>query len=155
VAIALTIEVKNPASPAMRRMLAQLQDRTIPNRQVGIELFRWVERNFQAEGALGGGWVPLKPETVAQKARGGWSPKPLIRTGNLRDSFAGFGDAEQAGVGAQASFGVDYARVHQEGNPARNLPARPMLPPPEIAKELWSRVYDNFIETLIHKEGLR
>lgn len=154
-AVALSIEVKNNASPAMRRMLAQLQDRTVPNRMVGIELFSWVQRNFAAQGALGGGWVPLKPATVAAKAKGGWSPMPLIRTGNLRNSFAGFGDAQVAGVGAQASFGVDYARVHQEGAPEKNIPARPMLPPAEVAKDIWNRVYEDFIDKLIAKEGLR
>ncbi len=125
--------------------LGQLLGRTeIAHRQIGVQFFSWVQRNFESSGGLRTTpWVPLAPSTVKAKARGGWSPKPLYRTGNLRQSFAPFSDATQAGIGAKASFGVDYAKVHEEGS--SHVPARPMLPPEDVALGIVTRVYNRFI----------
>jgi phage gpG-like protein len=100
------------------------------------------------------GWRPLSSGTLAAKRRQGYSPKPLIRTGNLRNSFLMFSDNNQAGVGAQASFGVDYAEVHEEGSRDGRIPQRKMLPPVRIAQTMVTNVYGLKIANDRAKAGL-
>lgn len=103
-------------------------DREDANMRAATELHKWVMRNFEDEGAglAEGAWQPLNKYYLAWKVKHGWSEKILHKTGNLRASFSPFSDADTAGVGAQASFGVDYAKVHQEG--IGHMPRRRMLP---------------------------
>lgn len=72
--------------------------------------------------------------------------KILQDTGALRQSFAGFYDADVAGVGAQsnATHG-DLSIIHEYGDPSRNIPARPMLPTPDQALEMAMAVYERFV----------
>lgn len=145
--MAISIEVNATAAQRALAVLgAGLGQTSIANRQIGAQFFSWVQRNFEESGGLRTTpWAPLAPSTVRYKAAHGWSPKPLYRTGNLRNSFLPFSDETQAGIGAKASFDVDYAQVHQEGSTSRHIPARPMLPPDDIALDIVSRVYDRFI----------
>jgi phage gpG-like protein len=139
--ISLQIDSKN-ALGALDKFSAAFADRRLENRKVAIQFFGFVSRNFQAAGALQpGGWRPLAPSTLKAKQRAGYSTQPLLRTGNLRNSFLMFSDNDQAGVGAQASFGVDYAEVHEKGSSDGRIPARPMLPPLQIANRMVSDVY--------------
>lgn len=140
---------------ALATLARGLRSREVTHRQIGAQLFSWVQRNFDAEGGLATKpWAPLAPSTVREKDRRGWSPRKLIRTGNLRQSFAPFSDADQVGIGARASFGVDYAEVHEEGAPRANIPSRPMLPPVEVAEGYITRVYGAFILEQRKKAGL-
>jgi hypothetical protein len=44
----------------------------------------------EAKRVIGRGyddWAPLKPETIAEKVRAGYAPKPLLRTGEMRASI--------------------------------------------------------------------
>lgn len=118
-------------------------DRRIPNRQLATQLYGWVLRNFQQSGKLQTPtWDPLKPSTAKQKARKGYSPIPLIRTGHLRQSFRQFYDNNQAGVGSE----VPYSQYHEGGTDT--LPQRAMLPPEPVALDFAVRVYDRWIEGL-------
>lgn len=146
------ISVKVRVTSNLRDIAKQVKNRKVPNRQWAAALFAWVQRNFQEQGALSGQpWVPLAPSTVKEKARLGYSPLALIRTGNLRQSFAPFSDVNFAGVGAQASAGVDYAKVHQEGSD--RVPARPMLPEADVVTDIGVRVYDLHIKKAIGAKG--
>lgn len=73
--------------------------------------------------------------------------KILQDTGALRQAYAGFYDDTEAGVGAVSSAAhADLAIVHQFGDPAHNIPARPMLPPQDLALEWAMVVYQNHVD---------
>lgn len=78
--------------------------------------------------------------------------KILQVTGHLRQSFAPFSDADQAGVGARASFGVDYAAVHEEGS--GHVPQRKMLPDDAQALDIGMQVYGFYVERSIRESQL-
>jgi phage gpG-like protein len=139
------VEVRaTQTSEALRDLARQLGDRRVPNRQLAVQMSSWVARNFAAEGALNQPWAKLKPSTANSKvtkagARRGYE-HILVVTGVLRASFQKFGyDNDSATVGTAIPFAV----YHEEGG--GNLPARPMLPPPEQALRDAVDVYTNFI----------
>jgi phage gpG-like protein len=157
--ISTSIDVAK-TSAAISQVARGLRDRTALHGQIGAQLYAWVIRNFEQEGGLTGAgrWAPLK-------AGGRWKGRGKNRyfqtdarilqdTGNLRNSFAPFYDNDTAGVGARASYGVDYAAVHQQGDPGRNLPARPMLPPEDVALDIASRIYTLRLSKLAQDAGL-
>lgn len=137
-----------------------LKNRETAHRQVGVQLFTWVQRNFESSGGLQPKpWAPLAPSTLKRKKAQGLSSKPLYgRTGNLRTSFLPFSDNNQVGIGARASAGVDYAEVHEYGgeDPKRNwrVPARPMLPPVKVVLDYAIRVYKLHVKSARQKARL-
>lgn len=127
----------------MQRVVAASHDRRTPNRQLAIQLYGWVLRNFQQGGGLQRPpWRPLSPSTLKQKQRKGYSGTPLIRTGHLRQSFRQFYDNDQAGVGSE----VPYSQYHETGT--RHLPQRAMLPPQEVALDFAARIYDHWLASI-------
>lgn len=151
----ISVEVRaEPASKGLRMLWQRIENREPINRKVGIQLYAWVMRNFDSGGReQEPSWAPLADSTLKQKARLGYSPQPLIRTGHLRQSFAPFADDRQAGVGAQASFGVDYAELHETGT--SRFPARPMLPPERVAIQIATQVYDLELTAILREGGLK
>jgi len=125
------------------RTVAAAGDRTVPNRQLAVQLQAWVFRNFQQGGTLQTpSWPPLSPATLAQKAKEGYSGTPLIRTGHLRQSFRGFSDNETAGVRSE----VPYAQFHESGT--GTLPQRAMLPSQTVALDYARRIYDRWTQQI-------
>lgn len=150
--ISLRLNMKTALS-ALDHFFSDAYDTVRANRQVSVYLYGWVIRNFNSGGRLQTPvWKPLAESTRQQKARQGYSLQPLLRTGHLRQSFAPFADAQVAGVGARASFGVDYAQVHQEGG--GRVPQRDMLPPRDDALRYAVKVYQLQIETARRGAGL-
>lgn len=166
------------ASLALKRLAQQIQTRRVPNKQLSIKLEQEVLRQFASEGQeFNTPWAPLKLSTILRrlklgkaskgkkskaaalfrqgksssevyKASGAGLLKILQSTGALRQSFAGFSDNDQAGVGARSNVTHgDLARIHQDGDPSRNLPARNMLPPPDMALQWAMEIYENYIDT--------
>lgn len=73
----------------------------------------------------------------------------LQDTGYMRQSFQTFHDADQAGAGTLRGLRhADISEYHQHGNPARNLPARPMLPSREQAAVIGITVYQLHVKKL-------
>jgi phage gpG-like protein len=71
----------------------------------------------------------------------------LQDTGALRQSFIPLHDENSTGVGAASgSEHADIAERHQFGDPSGNLPARPMLPEPDAAVRIVSKIYGLVIE---------
>ena len=128
------------------RIAGNVKSRTTVNRQIATQLTAWVLRNFRGQGGLSvSGWAPLKPATIKAKARKGYS-MILQNTGALRQSFMPFSDTDMAGTGAQqlkgSSAPLDLAKIHQEGAPAANIPARPMLPTMDQALPIGIKIYE-------------
>lgn len=118
-------------------------NRTVPNRQLSIQLFGWTQRNFQQGGSLQTPtWAPLAPSTLKQKARKGYSSQPLVRTGHYRQSFRPFSDNNQAGVGSE----VPYSIYHEQGT--AKMPQRAALPPAAVALDYAVRIYERWAQGL-------
>jgi phage gpG-like protein len=153
--MAISVVVRSaPAARAIQSLAAALRDAAMPNRALAAQLYGWTIRNYDSRGSLQPKpWVPLVPATAKEKIRLGYSPEPLApRSGNLRQSFAPFSDAEQAGVGARASYGIDYAEVHEHGS--GTVPARPMLPTRAVGEAYATRIYGHYIAQAKKKAGL-
>ena len=69
---------------------------------------------------------PLSPKTLLSKLKAGYSPIPLIRTGELLQSIRSEKTGElESVVGAFSK----YAIFHEFGVPSINLPQRPFMVP--------------------------
>jgi len=98
-----------------------------------------IQRNFRAGGRVGGStgtWDDLAESTKAQrregKKTGRLGHRVLIDTGELMRSFEVQHSDSNTGIRLGRDESVvrigttkDYARTHQEGAPARKIPARP------------------------------
>ena len=145
----ISLQVSDRVSFPLSRAAQQLADKEPVNRRISIQLYGWTMRNFDVAGAMQTPrWAPLSARTLKEKARLGYSPQPLLRTGNLRQAFASYYDANKGGIGARASYfsggkKFDYATVHQFGS--EHIPARPMLPPPAYVRQTAISIYGKFI----------
>lgn len=105
-------------------------------------------QQFASEGRhASGGWQPLKPATVAAKARHGHRPEILRRTDALLRSLTVKGDPNQVlQVGRQSlTFGssLPYADLHQTGT--RHMPRRPPLAFTEETKKRIVKVLQRWV----------
>jgi len=124
---------------AIRRRIAGIMNLTVPNAQAGVMLDAWVQRNFNAEGGLVGGWTPFV--RGGRRLRGGGfdaSAKLLQDTGALRASFRPFWSARQVGIGSD----IPYSRYHEFGT--TRAPARRMLPSEREIMPQLMRIYDRW-----------
>jgi phage gpG-like protein len=137
---------------------------------IGLRQLRWIDQNFQQEGRMAGGWVPLSPNTVAGRRLG--SSKILQDTGKLRMSFNSRLEGEDTlwvgsqldvaewhhfgtqpydirPVNAQAlSFVTTNGRVFAKFVHHPGLPARRMLPTQDEAKEMGVSILDAYVRNL-------
>lgn len=98
--------------------------------EVGVIMREAVEKQFESEGGYAsGGWLPLKPATVAYKARHGYDPHILRRTDRLMASLTRKfdGDHIERTTGDALIFGsrVPYGIFHQSSQPRTIIPFRP------------------------------
>lgn len=97
---------------------------------------------FDTEGAeIKSRWDRLSPYTVAQKARLGFPPDILIRTGRMKNSFKSLVTSEQAVITNDA----DYFPYHQSNKPRSHLPRRVMMKLADNQKELVMKVFQEHI----------
>lgn len=113
-------------------------------------LMEETKAQFATEGShASGGWKPLQPATVAEKARHGMRPEILQRTGSLLDSLTVKGDSNMILEihPDSLTFGsrLPYADIHQKGSPKTNLPRRPPLAFTESAKRAVVKVLQRWI----------
>jgi len=103
-----------------------------------------IERNFDTEGSLVGGWKKLAPSTVAGRIRAGYGGEhPILqRTGALKRSFYAYVDSKKAIV---SSKGIHYYKYHQSRLPRTNLPRRAMLVLTKQTRENIQRVFNEFL----------
>jgi hypothetical protein len=72
-------------------------------------------------------WKPLAPSTLAEKVRMGYSPDPLLRSGDLRKSLTlrPLGIERIYPHEVTAGTAVRYAHFHQDGT--KRMPARKLI----------------------------
>ena len=105
---------------------------------------QWVDRNFQQEGKLAGGWKALRPNTLAGRRKG--SGRILQDMGLMRASFLPAWDDQKAVVGSADPKSL----WHEKGT--KPYPIDPKKP----GGLLWFNVATRFgIRTKILKSGRR
>jgi phage gpG-like protein len=118
----------------VERELLRLSDAATDMRPASarfMEYMRSVERSqFDSEGGTGsGGWAPLKPRTVAQKAARGLDPRILRAHDSLRKSLTNksHGNHVERISADEFFFGTrdPKAKFHQGGT--RRMPARRVI----------------------------
>jgi phage gpG-like protein len=128
----------NAVRNSLQRRMRALNDRRSTNAQAVVIVDRWIQKNFQQEGALahGGGWAPLAPGTIVarQKRRAGRA-RILQDTGGLKSRWKRFWDRRRAMVQSAYSF----ARYHQDGG--KHLPQRRIVPTNE---QIWPELQKLF-----------
>lgn len=136
----IRVEVNAEAALAQfGRVAVAARNRTVPNRQLAVQLQGWVFRNFQSGGTMQTpNWAPLAASTLQQKRKKGYSGTPLIRTGHLRQSFRPFSTNDTAGVGSE----VSYSQYHETGT--ARLPQRAMLPSRAVALDYAVKIYERW-----------
>jgi len=92
----------------------------------------FMRQQFKSEGTYAGDrWRPLNPQYAAYKMRRYGRQRILHASGRLEESFTSANARDHVYRNGpsfmEAGSRVEYAKAHQYGYPARNLPARPMI----------------------------
>lgn len=147
----------NSADIAARfRDLAQkLRNQNAANKAIAVQLFGDMQRNFQNQGSVfGEPWAPLAPSTARYKARHGWSPLAMLRTGFLRGTAYSNATDSYAAVGYSAS----YASYHDDDDtkyvPGNKIPRRRLLPPRPYAYQRGVQIYEWYVKKSIDEARL-
>ena len=127
----IDVGYKRSAFLRMRRKIKGMVARSAnvaPAWQVFLDWFTDQNRQQfgQHGGHYGGGWRPLKPATVAQKRRLGYTGDILVRDRTLERSITDRPlPIERVGPhDMEAGTDVHYAKYHQYGAPRAGLPQR-------------------------------
>jgi hypothetical protein len=137
----------------------KLKERSVVNHEAVIVLDRWIQKNFQGEGDLSGGWAPLAPSTIARRlaekrtvaatkarsaqGRPSASIKILQDRGWLRSRWKHFFNAS---IGKITSA-VDYGDYHDSDKPRKHLPQRKILPRKKDVMDQLMKLYGHFVKT--------
>lgn len=101
-----------------------------------------VQRNFDTQGGLVGGWTPLSASTIAGRLRAGYGAGPILqRTGALRKSFYSFVDEKKALVSSRSP----YFAYHQSRAARTKIPRRVMLMLTENTKQNIVEAFNKFL----------
>ena len=82
----------------IQKQVGRLKDRTELHRQIGVDMIKWIDRNFEAQG-LEKPWAPLAASTVFGRRQGGGGAKILQNNGILRASHTYRASANNVVVG--------------------------------------------------------
>lgn len=97
---------------------------------------------FSTEGGvIGEKWARLSPYTVAQKARLGYPPDILVRTGEMKRSFQTIVSSDQAVIYNTSP----YFKYHQSNQPRAKIPRRVMMKLGSTQKEQVVKIFQAFI----------
>ena len=121
VTVAVKIQGVNSVNIMLDKIKESARDMTSPLKKGGLIMLRSVDLNFQRSGRPKT-WRPLAKSTLRWKIMHGYSPFPLIRSGDLRRSFVYRVENRNRLLVGTA---VKYAPFHQFGT--RTMPARPFL----------------------------
>lgn len=108
----MSVEIKVTGNRgAAKRKLREIKIRAeFPDRAwqaVGRYLAREVDKQFLTRGGnFGTPWKPLATSTIIQKRRLGYTPQPLVRTGQMKRGFL-YPAVVKDARGSTASFGSD------------------------------------------------
>jgi phage gpG-like protein len=127
----------------MKKIGGGLSNRRKLNARVVVLLDRWIQKNFQQEGKLVGGWKPLSPATIAQRRKKGAGAKILQDTGQLRSRWK----KQWTSKFAKVQSGVPYSEIHHKG--LGNVPERQILPEEHQIKPQLIKLFGDYVKVLI------
>jgi hypothetical protein len=140
VADRFSVDITDTLTPALEKLADRAVDFTRNEDEMHTALAGVVQRNFDTRGGLVGGWTPRKARRSAAPV-----DHPLMQhTGGLqrsltrRDAPGAVFDVSRDTITYGSS--LPHALAHQRGVPSRNLPARPVIPSPEVFAEAVRRV---------------
>lgn len=139
-----TIEGEQELSRQLLGVETNLRDFTRPLTTIAKNLTDLFSTEvFSSDGAvLGERWARLSPYTVAQKARSGWPPDTLVRTGAMKAGFKSIVTSDQATLYNTQ----DYFKYHQSNQPRFKLPRRVMMKLGNNQKEMIVKEFQRFIK---------
>jgi hypothetical protein len=117
---------------AFRGALHDLQTRIHPAAMAGMRAAAGVVLHeaqqeigtYQSAAGPFPAWAQLAPSTVRERVALGFTPdEPLLRSGELRDSYEVDSQGDTVGVGSS----LDRALYLEAGEPTRNVPPRSVL----------------------------
>jgi phage gpG-like protein len=138
-----SIEGETQLSRRLEGLSARTRDLTVPFRKSADMLIGVFSKDvFATQGAvIGERWQRLSPYTVAQKARQGYPPEPLVRTGRMQRSFASTVASDQAVIYNTTS----YFKYHQSRLPRTRLPRRVMMKLNENMKQSIVKIFQRYL----------
>lgn len=152
--VTISLEVFGEAaiSRELLRFGARAADAQPAFEQIANMFYESEKQQFDSEGAwASGGWTPLKPATIAAKARGGWSDKILQRTGEMMESLttstSSYGTKHVTSEVLEITSTVPYGVFHQQPNgPGKGIiPMRKPVELPDHVKRDMVKVLQAYI----------
>lgn len=118
--------------------------------KVGDLLLKTFRDTFSVQGSnIGENWPPLAASTIAEKQRLGFPLDPLIRTGQMRNSFTSqFGAFEVV-----VSNPVSYFPYHQSRGPRNKIPRRVMMKIDQRRREMIVKIFQSSIQNVLKQRG--
>lgn len=133
---------------AMKYKHKKLAKMKSANAKAVVIVERWIQVNFQKEGAMAesGGWKPLKQATLdaRRKGKAKHGDKILQNIGNLKKDW---GKGWSARGGRVWSKQPDYAPTHHLGDKSRNISARSIIPTEKQIMPELLKVYGKHVRT--------
>lgn len=114
--LGLKVNLNRPQLQKMERILGGVKGQVVDNKsrlhqRFAVVTLQWIDRQFLSGGGQGGArWKPLTPNTIAGRRKA--SSKPLLDTGQLRQSFTAKVSARSVRVGTEKI----YAATHEYGD---------------------------------------
>lgn len=121
-------------------------------REIGSELTSYFSNQVFASqgGALGERWDPLKPKTKLDKAKKYPGAQPLVRTGEMKNSFEDeYPNLNSVVIGNTAP----WFPYHQSKAPRSKLPRRPMMSTGGNVKSIVAKIIDADVRNKLTKAG--
>ena len=116
--------------------------------KTGQMLIKTFSDNFNTEGALlGEKWQPLKPATIAQKQKLGYTDKILVRTGAMKSGFNSRSYEDAVIIWNS----VPYFPYHQSNKPRYKLPRRVMMKLDEKRKQQIVKIFQAAMQGVLQQ----
>jgi phage gpG-like protein len=130
-----SVEGEKQLSRKLMIMSSGVENWEEPLTSIATELRQSFEENFEARGALFGGWEPRKKEY----------PWPLLeKSGTMRDSF----EQELHKDYVVLSNSAPYFKYHQSNKPRNRLPRRVMMKIDAARKTYIVKAFQEYIVKL-------
>jgi phage gpG-like protein len=129
--LSLSIHLRTDTiTPDMRRRLRRVANPGLALRGAGLVILAMGKDAFTNPSIRPSAWDPLKPDTLAKKAKLGYGSSPLIASGTLAHSPRIIeASRKYVLVGSDRKAGAwSLAGIHQLGAPRAGIPARPFFP---------------------------
>ena len=138
-----TIEGEKQLSRVLSGLRDDIKNLQAPFSESAKKLIKvFSQDSFSTQGqVINERWARLSPYTVAQKARNGYPPDPLIRTGAMKKSFRSVVQTDSATIYNTA----EYFKYHQSNQPRKKIPRRVMMKLAEEQKTMVVRIFQKHL----------